>query len=108
MPYVQCKTHGGAIAPHGCHHVAECISAQQSPGHTTFVDLDGFFAKGWVCDACLEALRCNGLDLVTARKEGFAGYPSEDEIAPLLDLLDFLPMCAKCFEELSRETLPRP
>jgi catechol 2,3-dioxygenase-like lactoylglutathione lyase family enzyme len=41
------------------------------------------------------------------RKETFQDYPPEDEIAPLIDLLDLQPMCARCFEELADEIANR-
>ncbi len=107
MPYVICELHGGAVAPHGCRHVAESIWKRRIPGHTTFVDLDGLFFKGWVCDACLDTLTRNGLQAYLARKEAFQDYPPEEEIDPLIDLLDLQPMCARCFEELSNEASNR-
>ena len=64
------------------------------------MDLDGLILKGWVCDDCLSALNRAGLQAYLGRREGFEGYPPDDEIDPLIDLFDLLPMCAKCFEEL--------
>ena len=107
MPYVICKIHGGATAPHGCRHVAEDVSARRPTGHITHVDLDGFFFMGWVCDACLSTLNSNGLQTYLRRKDGFKDYPPESEIDPLIDLLDLQPMCAACFEELSNESSNR-
>jgi hypothetical protein len=102
MPFVICAIHGGGIAPHGCEHVAKLISARQAPGRTTHVDLDGIFMMGWVCDACLETLNRHGLQAYLARHKGLPDYPPEEEIEPLLDLLDLQPMCSKCFEGLSK------
>lgn len=102
MPIVICETHGRAIAPHGCRHVAECVWARRHPGHTTHVDLDGFFFTGWICDACLNVLDSKGLQPYLARHKGFHDYPPEEQIDPLIDGLDLQPMCAKCFEELSK------
>lgn len=104
MPYLVCKIHGGVLAPHGCRHVAESIRARHPPGHTTLIDLDGWFFKALVCDVCLSALNDHGLQTYLARKESFDDYPPEHEIEPLIQVFDWCPMCARCFEELSHET----
>jgi hypothetical protein len=72
-----------------------------------FVDLDGVFFMGWLCDACLSTLNSNGLQAYLERKETLNDYPPESDIDPLIDLLHLHPMCAKCFEELSNETANR-
>ena len=101
MPYALCERHGGAIAPHGCQHVAERVWHYIYPGHTTFVDLDGFFFCGWLCDQCLGVLNTHGLQEFLSGRSDRESYPSEDTLDPLLELIDLQPMCAACFRELS-------
>src|SRR5262245_18093479 len=101
MPFVICNLHGGAVAPHACPHVSDDIWARRPPGQVTFIDLDGFWIMGWVCNACLDALNGKGLQEYLERRNSFQGYPPAEEIDPLIDTLDLQPMCAKCFEELS-------
>ena len=101
MPSVICQRHGGGIAPHGCRHVAERVWRYQQPGHTTFVDLDGLFFFGFICDDCLDFLNSHGLREFLGRRVGCKDYPSDEAIDPLIELVDFQPMCAKCFGELS-------
>ena len=100
MPYVICQRHGGGIAPHGCRHVAERIWRYEPPGSTTFIDLDGFFFTGWVCDHCFAVLKAHGLEDILASRTDSGAYPSEETLDPLLDLIDLQPMCAACFREL--------
>jgi hypothetical protein len=101
MPAVICATHGMNISPHGCRHVSERIWERQPPGHVTYVDLDGFFFTGWICDLCLSLLNGNGLQAYLEKHKGFKDYPEDKEMDPLIDLLDLQPMCSKCFQELS-------
>jgi hypothetical protein len=106
MPYLICPIHGGNIAPHVCRHVADKIALRQSPGPLTHVDLDGIFFMGWVCPNCLQTLNDHGLQTYLERfgqpkRLGEStDSPPEAEIDPLIEWLDVVPTCPKCFEEL--------
>jgi hypothetical protein len=99
MPKVICPIHGGNIAPHVCPHVVKSVLANVPLGNLTFVDLDGFFFMGWLCDHCMTV---DGLKSFLADQQ--LGILSEDQkeeqIDRLIELIDFQPVCPKCFEEL--------
>jgi hypothetical protein len=102
MPFVICKTHGGAIAPHGCRHVAEDICERRRPESLVFVDLDGLLLKGWICGACEGVLKEHGLQRYLQQPGPVREYPPADQVEPMIDVLDLQPMCARCFEEIVR------
>ena len=102
MPKVICDVHGGNIAPHACRHVADQVWTGQAPGRMTYVDLDGFFFMGWVCDVCLAALDGKGLQAYLASRKDREDYPPEADLDRFLDGLDLQPVCPKCLEMLAK------
>jgi hypothetical protein len=97
MPVVICKSHGRNPAPVLCHHAAKAVWANQPFEKVTFIDLDGFTFRGWLCDDCL------GLsEIKRFRKSPGTIHEtfSESEIERLLGLIDLQPVCLKCFEGL--------
>jgi hypothetical protein len=100
MPVVICKTHGRNPAPLLCQHAAKAVWANQPFEKVTFIDLDGFMVRGWLCEDCL-----NLSDIQRFRKSPGIIHEtsSESEIERLLGLIDFQPVCFKCFEELVRK-----
>jgi hypothetical protein len=103
MPVVICKSHGRNPAPVLCHHAAKAVWANQHFEKVTFVDLDGFMLRGWVCEDCLARD-----EIQPFRKNPGSIYKeySETETERVLSLIDFQPVCPNCFESLvsKRET----
>jgi hypothetical protein len=97
MPVVICESHGQNFAEVLCHHAAKAVWAHQRFDKVTFVDLDGFMLRGWLCDDCLAR------DEIRPFRKNPGSIDetySESETERVLGLIDLQPVCPKCFESL--------
>lgn len=110
MPLIRCCFHSGRAQgiSLACTHIAAQVRARRAAGPATFVDLDQFMLRAWLCEECLELMNRSGLPEYLERWKRVPDGLSPNDEQSLRFSEEFArqmqPLCAACLRDALEST----
>jgi len=93
MAFVLCETHGGAVAPIACSHIAVLVRSHVTITPPFYVWAEYLDELAWAVNLCVECANKYGFTDPVTKLVG------EEGMDRIFGIEDQLPVCNACFEE---------